>query len=69
MNGNIDRAFELGDVDLFGEEALATRFRQGAVEDLVARDFDDDDFDPLFGDAMGGGKEPARVKNSASSLV
>ena len=30
------------------------------VENLVAGDLDDDDFDPIFGNAMGGGEQPAR---------
>ncbi len=59
VDGDIDGAIELGEVDLFGEQPLATSFRQRPVKNLVAHDLDDDDVDTVFRNAMCGGQKTA----------
>ena len=61
MHREVDVAREQSFLDLLGEQALATGFRQGAVLDRVARGADHANGDPLRIDAMGARQPGAHV--------
>ena len=59
MDGDVDVAADLRDIEFLGEQAFAARFRQRPILNGVACRLDDDDLDPVLRHRVSAGKQRA----------